>query len=849
MRPSFSLKTLEGKYENLDSKERRRFLVNLSLSLVLVISLVFVTQRLVRFFEADELVLPAGFSPLEYAQALSRADVNNDGVINLFDYALATQDEYGTQSTFQTADVNIDQRLNAIDTSFLISHAGVDVEQKRNELFQSPQYRDQINREIARRNEDTLPALKLNNDTLAITSEDGGSEQQYGTTIIPKILGSVSSYSGAAIFDHPIVVPEGPGGTSPKLSISYSTAQVDDARNNGTDGGKPFYGDQKAYIPSQVGHGFALGGIGSIERDIKEEKDLYKLKGELYHRFILNIPGGVSAELRYNPSIGRWTSAPHSFLKIEHRQPERIAYGDLVYMDPSEWEVTTPDGTRYYFGEKDLSEKFNTDARIHGSDDVKNEKGELIGTKDGNAYLEFDKSHLCAGKSELDPCKEKEKNGKVALVTKWLLRKIVTSDGKEVLYTYDSQQRYLGKPWNGTPLAFVSSTSYPKEISWNDGKHRVVFQKEGRPDMGSGEYMRSRIKKIRVETKLESDNSYHLVRSYVLSYYDGNDAKGNKEKLGVKIGEISNGDPIDNEFHASFLTQVQMFGSDDTTSEPVTTFQYAQYRFAPQGYHGGEIYLSSINNGLGGINNFAYQPYAVNGYGPKGNLLGGKNWRVRVIQTESVDLVQNKKSKAEYEYGEPKLYVDLLRKAPVGEGGTAVEFLGHDYVIVKSYDFDGSLLSQSKTEFYQANVGEGCFEPHPAKGQSRRSLSYAGNTDRIVSESLQSYHYRHDGVYGQNTSGQCNAKRIKQPLFVYPFESVSIVRDIAQDFIPAQFASKVKIPNKSEIRTLQRSLAHDDFGNVLSGVSFGEVDGSNTDIDTSDNTYQYSIFLHLDLRG
>ena len=789
--------------------------------------------------KADELVLPQGYTALEYLQGLNQADTNNDGVINLFDYAVLMDQDYGKNEAFITSDINYDNKANAVDASFMLNHFYTDVAEERAKIFASAQYTAEINKEIAERNEDALPTTPAGDGTLTITSEEGGSEPQYGRTVIPQVLGTVSAYTGAATYSMDFQLPKGPGGLAPALGLSYSSASIDDARNNGSDGGHPFYTQAGSYTPFQFGYGFSLGGIGSIVRDTKGEKEVYKLKGNLYHRYILNLPGGISAEIKYNPSTGRWVSIPQSFLKIEHRSPGKATLGALTYLDPWDWQVTTKDGTTYYFGEEHIETKLNIDARIIGSEDIRNKDGNLTGTKNGNLFNEFDKANLCEGNSEIDPCSKREKDGKVLIVTKWLLRKVQTPDGREVNYSYDTQQSYLEKPWKDTPIAFVTATAYPKEITWNDNKHRVLFTKEERPDKANSGFMNDRIKEVSVETKLQSDDQFHLVRKYVLSYFDINTKT--KEGLGVKAGKEEEG--IDNEFKASFLTSVQEFGTDGVTALPPTSFKYLQYAAAPQGYHGGEIYLANINNGYGGETRFAYQAFGIAPLGPRANGGAGKNLRVRVIQKEVADLVTNKASRETYSYGDAKMFAENFRKAPVGEGGSADEFLGHANVEVKQYDFDGSLLGHSETFFNQANYGPDCFEPHPAKGQPYKSVVYRGDTKDIAQESDSVFRYRLDGKDGLNPSDGCRLDRRNQPLFLYTYDSMGIQREPAKDFVPQVFKDKVQGAGKTELRTLQRVLGHDEYGNQTLGVNYGEVDANGVDVNKTDNRYSYAYFL------
>ncbi len=820
--------------------------VTLFLLLSMFVTFELTQNPLFRLTKADEIELPEGYTALQYLEALGQSDTNNDGIINLFDYAVLLEQDYGKQGAFITSDVNFDQKANALDNSFMLNHFYTDVEDEREKIFSSEQYVQEVNKEIAMRNEDKLPTDDNTNINLTISSADGGSEPQYGRNIIPSVLGTVGAYAGSAGYSLNFEVPPSPGGMKPSLGLVYSSQSIDDARNQGSDGGHPFYTAQEEYTPYQFGYGFSLSGIGSIVRDTKEEKEVYKLKGKTYHRFLLSLPGGTSAELKYNPTTGRWVSIPQSFLKIEHAsENQKVSLGSFNALDPDDWVITTKDGTTYYFGEENLADRLLPNAVYKDAVEEKDDRGNSIGTKGANGYNEFDTANLCDGKSEREPCEGREKDGKVLIVTKWLLRKVESSNGQVINYAYDTHQTKLDKPWKETTIGYVTANSYPKEISWNEGKHRVRFVAEPRQDQGKGKYMRNRIKEVLVETKTQEDDQFHIVRKYALGYFDLANFDKALEALGDKAPSEGTGPgkKIENEFGASFLTSVQEFGKNGEGSLHPTTFRYQQYRFAPQNYHGGEIYLSKINNGNGGETRFAYQPIEVGAFNPNHSPAGAKNRRVRVIQKEVVDAVTNKSFRETYSYGDTILFEENHRSSPVGEGGTAQEYLGHASVEIKQYDFDNSLLGHTETFFNQANTGIDCFEPHPAKGQPYRQVVYRGDSKDIAQETTTTYRYRLDGTDGLNPSDSCQKDRRNQPIFLYTYDTTSIQREPSKDFVPLAYKNKVQNTGKSELRTLQRVLKHDEYGNSTLNVNYGEVDQNGIDINTTDNRYSYSYYL------
>ena len=221
-----------------------------------------------------------------------------------------------------------------------------------------------------------------------------------------------------------------------------------------------FYKNSKSYTPFFAGYGFAVSGGGSIVRDTRQEKDVFVLKGEVHHRFILNLPSGLSAELKYNKQTRRWTSIPEGFVKIDRvgvdTEGKMMPSSDFRIFDGAQWVVTASDGSKYYFGEEKLSDKINIDGRIHGSEDIRamhkknneevarNKLHHTITTK-GGIFNEFDIADLCKGDSTNEPCRSRISNKKPALlVTKWLLRRMETSDGRSINFQYDNYQKF---PW------------------------------------------------------------------------------------------------------------------------------------------------------------------------------------------------------------------------------------------------------------------------------------------------------------------------------------------------------------------------------------------------------------------
>lgn len=809
----------------------RRLATILFITVMTIVSGNLVGSGISNLIKAQEVQIPAHLTALEYIDQLKAADANEDGIINLIDY-ITLEEDYYKEIPYSAADTNVDGRVNSLDASFILSNLALDPYETESQILKDPKLAAVISKEIAVKNETGFPPPEpefvgstLTMDNALSINGGGGGGQEQGRNVIPSVLGTVSEYIGSANFLYPMVLPEGPGGFRPTIGISYSSANVDDARNNGSHDGKPFYKDASNYRPSMVGYGFSLNGIGSIMRDTMGEKDVYRLKNDMHHRYILSLPGGISAQLKFNTSTGRWASIPQSFLKIDHAPAGRtLQAGGNLFLDGGDWIITTKDGTKYYFGEEDIAAKVESNGRINDS-------------ANKNLYIEYDTAHLCKGESEKNPCDAREENGKVLITTKWLLRKIESPDGKIINYTYDTHQRKLDEKFDSN-IEYVTTTAYPKEISWNEDKHRVTFDMEENDRKGPDDYMKNRIKAVRVLTRLQSDNQFHLVKKYALSYYEKN--TDTKENLGIKAGD-HNEEGIDNSWKAAFLTSIQEFGADETSSMPLISFRYIQYSFPPQGYHGGEIYLYEINNGLGGSTKYAYQMFKTPILTPHGNFQGEVR-RARVVEKRVVDNTSQGRSYwSTYDYGRSRAYAPRFRDGNNGAGASGTQFLGHSSSEMRSYDFDGTQIDRTRNEYHQVAESDGCINPHPAKGSASKEISYSG--DEIVSVRRPVYQFRLAGEVDENAT-KCSHERIEQPYFSYVRDMFSEFTEPGDvNFVPAEILSKISISPQKKKMILQRNLEYDIYGNLTKSVSYQDVDENGYDIDESDNKYSFSYYL------
>ncbi len=900
------------------------------------------------WLRAQSSKIPSGYSAVSYIGALERADRNNDGYINGLDYAYVVK-RIGTDRMI--ADPQFGDKHNTLELSFQIANFNSNVKAIKTSLLLDAKVAKDYSEGVVVANEKTLPVpawvgdderynlinpvpirrgivlpiqppitssnliAKSTSETNVLGEEvespdtrsggegTGSRGADSGRTIIPSVLGTVSSYTGSSGFDYPFSVPSGPGGLAPSFSLNYSSGNVDDALpyddkyvskldRDGNPVHTYYYQNEKSYTPYFAGYGFNLAGGGSIVRDTRQEKDVYSLKGDVHHRFILNLPSGLSAELKYNKNTGRWTTIPEGFVKVDQAEPNPeglpMPGSDFKIVDGQQWVVTASDGSKYFFGEEKLSDKISNEGGIHGSTPVtvpshRTVRGEKIPydavhhtiTNNGGIYNEFDIADICVGDSISDPCRKRISNDKPALlVTKWLLRKMETSDGRTIDYVYDSYQKYYGqyykKDW-GNKLSYATVDSFLRKVSWNDDKHRILFYREARTDMGGGQFLSMhRLSRVDVETKTESDNAFHLVRRYQLSY--------------ATDDTVMVADGGRNEWKASILSSIQEFGTNGETATPKVTLKYKQYPFN-DGPSGSTIYLDTIVNGYGGETQYIYQPLAFALINGSGKISSGPR-RVRVVEKRVTDKTVSppKTSREVYGYKDPNGnetivgYADRIR----GKEVSGREFLGHRWVDVKLYDFNSDkVLSHTRTEFYQFKgvwdenrivksqcengqckeekvPGFTCFEPHLNKGRPRLQIVYnqlKGGGEFEAKSTHSTYNYRlldwnaaGEGVIKEDNLDadlkECQGEGMAQPYFVYPkFSVVTVTEEGNPDFEKKGQLVHLKATPVNTRTIKSENLQYDLFGNLLKSVSYGPVDDKHADIDPGDNRYAYGYYL------
>lgn len=479
-------------------------------------------------------------------------------------------------------------------------------------------------------------------------------------------------HTGAANVTVPIEVPQGLGGLAPALSLSYSSSSVDDvhAENDA---------DEYRVQAGMAGLGWNLGGISYIAL---VDGDAQSNTSEHEYQLVLN---GASTQIRGTQAY------PESFARIEKNLGIPSGSNGKVYF-AGEWIVTTPDGTKHYFGS-------TQDPRILDSN----------GKLNGFAY-----QSLTVGQQSWT-------------VTKWYLRQSIDPLGNRIHYNYNWEMGQVGlPPGNGCSTnSFYNQQMYhrdvrPSEILWSSNhlhdatyRMRVDFDYETRNDYKVVDYQynncrqvsysHKRLKRINVQIR-DTGNTWRQVRRYELTY------------------RYSLSKPCDRSFNCyhSLLESIRERGLRNNT------FNVQNFTYVRPGNAHGEIHLRSADNGRGGIATYAYGQvklkncsvvtnYTIN-EACVTNDAQRRRWSVSSIV---MDDGLNNSYKREYGYNynnQPAIQIERFG---------AKHYLGHERVRVKHYARNSnSVQKQEETWFYQGSIGSSAGEmgkPDPRVGRSYRT--------------------------------------------------------------------------------------------------------------------------------
>ncbi|MEU2248786.1 RHS repeat-associated core domain-containing protein [Streptomyces sp. NPDC019224] len=176
----------------------------------------------------------------------------------------------------------------------------------------------------------------------ATAAESGPSGNFKATSLAPSASWAAGGSNGAFSWNYPITAPDVPGETAPDLKLAYSSQSVD-GRTASTNNQANNIGDGWSMEPGYIERQYI-----SCTDDTKDSNTTAKV-GDLCWKkdnAVINL-GGQSNTLVKDTDSGEWHLESDDGTKIVKLTNTDLENGDN---DGEYWRVTTPDGTRYYFG-------------------------------------------------------------------------------------------------------------------------------------------------------------------------------------------------------------------------------------------------------------------------------------------------------------------------------------------------------------------------------------------------------------------------------------------------------------------------------------------------------------------
>ncbi|WP_442818015.1 hypothetical protein [Streptomyces sp. NBC_01224] len=190
----------------------------------------------------------------------------------------------------------------------------------------------------------STPAVAEGTVLLAATAADSGPSGSFSaTSLAPSASWAAGGSNGAFSWNYPIGVPKVPGGTAPDLKLGYSSQSVD-GRTAATNNQANSIGDGWSMEPGYIERQYI-----SCADDTANSNTTAKV-GDLCWKTdnaVINL-GGQSNTLVKDSTSGEWRLESDDGTKIVKLKNTALANGDN---DGEYWQVTTPDGTRYFFGQ------------------------------------------------------------------------------------------------------------------------------------------------------------------------------------------------------------------------------------------------------------------------------------------------------------------------------------------------------------------------------------------------------------------------------------------------------------------------------------------------------------------
>ncbi|MFE4674253.1 RHS repeat domain-containing protein [Streptomyces sp. NPDC056723] len=183
---------------------------------------------------------------------------------------------------------------------------------------------------------------------LAATAAASGAGGDFkASSLAPSASWSAGGSSGAFTWSYDIDTPDVPGGAQPDLSLSYSSQAVD-GRTAATNNQANWIGDGWSMDPGYIERRYV-----SCSDDTKDSNGTDKSGDQCWKKdnAVLSL-GGQSNVLIKDDTTGAWHLEDDDGTKVAHLTDTSLGNGDN---DGEYWRITTPDGTKYYFGRNKVS--------------------------------------------------------------------------------------------------------------------------------------------------------------------------------------------------------------------------------------------------------------------------------------------------------------------------------------------------------------------------------------------------------------------------------------------------------------------------------------------------------------
>ncbi|MFH8484004.1 RHS repeat domain-containing protein [Streptomyces longisporoflavus] len=178
---------------------------------------------------------------------------------------------------------------------------------------------------------------------LAATAAASGASGDFkASSLAPSASWSAGGSNGGFSWSYDVDTPEVPGGTEPELSLAYNSQSVD-GRTAATNNQANWIGDGWSMEPGYIERRYV-----ACSDDAKDGNGTDKSGDQCWKKdnAVLNL-GGQSNTLVRDDKSGEWHLESDDGTKAVKLASKERGNGD----DNGEyWRITTPDGTRYYFG-------------------------------------------------------------------------------------------------------------------------------------------------------------------------------------------------------------------------------------------------------------------------------------------------------------------------------------------------------------------------------------------------------------------------------------------------------------------------------------------------------------------